>query len=97
MKPTTQFIQSYLSIKKQPIIHKSISNSAIHTQKWQGNQLSNENVITQDNLNETQWISINNGENIQNGSYKESFQVYFLLLYALGGMTLGGSISKLSN
>ena len=97
MKQTTQFIQSYPSIKEEPIIHKSISNTAIHTQKWQGNQLSNENVITQDNLNETQWTSINNGENIQIGSYKENFQVYFLLLYALGGMTLGRSISKLAS
>ena len=96
MRQTTQFIQSYPSIKKQPIIHKPISNSAIHTQKWQGNQLSNENFITRDNLNETQWTSINNGENIQIGSYKENFKVYFLLLYTLGGMTLGGSISKLA-
>ena len=95
MRQTTQFIQSYPSIKKQPIIPKSISNSAIHTQKGQGNQLSNE--ITQDNLNETQWASFNNGENIQIGSCKENFKVHFLLLYAFVGMTLGGSISKLAS
>ena len=96
MKQTTQFIQSYPSIKKQPIIHKSFLIQQFTHKKWQGNQLSNENVITQDNLNEKQWTSINNGENIQIGSCKENFQVHFLLLYVLGGMTLGGSLSKLA-